>query len=179
MPQETCILTARDLSILEAMLERCHGREDPMAVLLRRKIESARIVFGEDVAPDVATLDSRVVYRVGAREPDTRVISRDATRTPVGLFLPVSSPRGLALIGLSEGEEFVLTGADGTPETIRLEKVLYQPEAARREKLARAAEASPEARRRGLRIIDGAYADRPRSVHTGTGGFDDPGPSAA
>jgi regulator of nucleoside diphosphate kinase len=175
MQDQTCILTARDLAILEAMRARRLGYEDPMARLIDRKITGARIVFGEDVPADVATLDSRVLYRVGDGEPDTRVITSEATRSPVGLFLPVASPRGLALLGLSEGEAFDLAGSAGD-ETIRLEKVLYQPEAARREKRALAAGASPEARRRGLRIIDGAYADRPRSSG---GGVDDPGPSAA
>ena len=176
MQDQTCILTARDFAILEAMRARCLGYEDPMARLLDRKISAARIVFGDDVPADVATLDSRVLYRVGAGEPDTRVITSDATRSPVGLFLSVAAPRGLALIGLSEGEAFELTGPAGS-EIVRLDRVLYQPEAARREKLALAAGASPEARRRGLRLIDGAYADRPRPA--GNGGFDDPGPSAA
>lgn len=178
MQDQTCILTARDLAILEAMRARCLGYEDPMARLIDRKISAARIVFGDDVPADVATLDSRVLYRVGDGEPDTRVVTSDVNRSPVGLFLSVASPRGLALIGLTEGEAFDLAGPAGG-ETVRLDKVLYQPEAARREKLALAAGLSPEARRRGLRIIDGAYADRPAPSGSGCGGFDDPGPSAA
>lgn len=177
MQDQTCILTARDLAILEAMRARCLGYEDPMARLIDRKLDAARIVFGDDVPADVATLDSRVLYRIGNGGADTRVITCDAARSPVGLFLSILTPRGLALLGLSEGEAFELAGPSGR-ETVFLDKVLYQPEAARREKLALAAGTSPEARRRGLRLIDGAHADRPRPSVNG-GGFDDPGPSAA
>ncbi len=44
--------------------------------------------------------------------------------SPIGLFLPITTFRGLALIGLSEGHEFSLPGQDGLEETVLLEKVL-------------------------------------------------------
>lgn len=179
MTDISCTLTARDHAILQAMLDRRLGHGDPVAALLQRKLDQARIVFGSDVPADVATLDSRVVYRVDGRESDTRIISRDAGRVAVGLFLSVASPRGLALLGLREGGTCEIATAEGDVETILLERVLYQPEAARRDKQALAAAMTPEARRRGLRLIDGAYADAPPVRYTGSGGFDDPGPSAA
>jgi regulator of nucleoside diphosphate kinase len=79
---------------------------------------------------------------------------------------------------MSEGQAARLTRRDGTEETIVLEKVLYQPEAARRGKDER--DQAQAARRPALRLIRGAYYDEPRPVPAGRGGgCDDPGPSAA
>lgn len=177
--QNACILTTKDLSILETMLDRCLGRDDPMAPLLRRKIDAAQVVMRDDIAPGVATLNSRVTFRVNARPSDTRIISHDPMRGLVGLFLPVTAPRGLALLGLSEGGVFTLPASDGGTETVRLERVLYQPEAARREKEAMARLATPAARRSALRLVHDAGCDRPVLARAGVHDCDDPGPSAA
>lgn len=178
MSPDACILTTKDLTILEIMLDRCLGRDDPLMPVLRKKMASATIVFRDDVPAEVATLNSRVAFSIDGGETDTRVISHESSGASVGLFLPVTSARGLALIGMSEGQAARLTRRDGTEETIVLEKVLYQPEAARREKDER--EQAQAARRPALRLIRGAYYDEPRPVPAGRGGgCDDPGPSAA
>jgi len=178
MSSDTCILTTKDFTILEIMLDRCLGRDDPLTPVLRKKMASATIVFRDDVPADVATLNSRVTYSVDGRETDTRVISHESSGSSVGLSLPVTSARGLALIGMSEGQALRVTRSDGTEETIVLEKLLYQPEAARREKGER--EQAEAARRPALRLIRGAYYDEPRAIPAGrSGGCDDPGPSAA
>jgi regulator of nucleoside diphosphate kinase len=101
MPTETCILTTKDFTILEVMRERCLGRDDPLAPILKRKIESALVVFRDDVRVNVATLSSRVAFRVDGREPDTRILSHDRMNGSAGLFLPITTPRGLALLGLA------------------------------------------------------------------------------
>lgn len=185
MSIDTCILTTKDFTILEVMRDRRRGREDPLVPILKRKLEAATIVFREDVPETVATLSSRVTYSVDGRTPDTRVISHDHLSMPMGMFLPITTRRGLALLGLSEGEEFVLTDAAGRQERILLQKVHYQPEAARRsggsEAGETAAQAMPEpARRRPLlKLVHGALAgaDRPRAG--GYNGPEEPGPSAA
>ena len=110
MTQETCILTTKDFTILEVMRDRCLGRDDPLAPLIKRKIDSAVVMFRDDVPDNVATLSSRVSFRIDGRDPDTRVISHDRMRAPVGLFLPITTPRGLALLGLADllGERLAL-----------------------------------------------------------------------
>lgn len=179
MPQEACILTSKDLTILEVMLDRCLGRDDPMAPLLRRKIASAQVVFSDDVPPDAATLNSRVSFSVDGREADSRILSQGGANSPVGLYLPVTSVRGLALLGLVEGQAFRLAGPGGTQERIVLEKVLYQPEAAKREKEAAERLAPITPRKPVLQLIRGAQYDKPRFGVARPDGFDDPGPSAA
>ncbi|WP_067221232.1 hypothetical protein [Stappia indica] len=187
MSIDTCILTTKDFTLLEVMRDRRRGHEDPLVPILKRKLETATVVFREDVPETVATLSSRVTYSVDGRTPDTRVISHDHLSMPMGMFLPITTRRGLALLGLSEGEEFLLQDASGRQERILLQKVHFQPEAARRsggstgETGETAAQAMPEpARRRPLlKLVHGALAgaDRPRAG--GYNGPEEPGPSAA
>jgi regulator of nucleoside diphosphate kinase len=178
MSKESCILTTKDLTILEVMLDRCHGASHHLGPLLRRKINSAVVMFRDDVPEGVATLSSRVTFRVDDQEADTRIISHDRMSSPVGMFLPITSRRGLALLGLSEEQEIRLLDCDGKHEVIRLERVLYQPEAARRAREIRSADL-PGYGKPPLRVIEGSGPARaPRSMAKADG-FDDPGPSAA
>jgi regulator of nucleoside diphosphate kinase len=179
MPRETCILTTKDFTILEIMLDRCLGRDDPLGPILKRKLEAATVMFRDDIPVNVATLSSRVTFCVNGRDPDTRVISHDRMTSPVGLLLPITTARGLTLLGLSEGQEFAITNSDGEQESIRLYEVHYQPEAARREKEALERPAAPSSRRPNLKVIRGAFYDQPGIVLLEPDGFDDPGPSSA
>lgn len=179
MTRETCFLTTKDFTIVEVMRDRCLGQDDPLAPILKRKIEAATVMFREDIPVNVATLSSRVTFSVNGRDPDTRVISYDKVTTPIGTFLPIARPRGLALLGLCEGSEFVLADVDGAEERIVLHEVLYQPEAARRDKEAMERMSALPSGKPSLRVIRGALHDQPRLAPVGACGFDDPGPSAA
>jgi len=75
MPMNTCILTAKDFTILEAMRDRCLDWEAALLPIVRRKLESAQVVFRADIPEDVATLNSRVTFRVGAGASETRTLS--------------------------------------------------------------------------------------------------------
>lgn len=176
--QQTCLLTMKDFTILEVMRDRCLGRDDPLAPILKLKLETAQVMFWDDIPANVATLSSRVAFSSNGREADTRVISHDEMAAPVGLFLPISTVRGLALIGLTEGQEFVFINADGYEERIRLHTVHYQPEAAKREREALPPSPS-RSKKPKLRVISGARDSGPRQVPPTGDGFDDPGPSAA
>jgi regulator of nucleoside diphosphate kinase len=179
MSAESCILTTKDFTILEVMRDRYLGRENPLALLLKRKLDSALVVFRDDVPANVATLSSRVNFSVDGGERDTRVISDGSVSAPVGLFLPISNPRGLALLGLTEGQEFCFADREGTERCVMLEQVLYQPEAARREKEALNGHSRPVARKPVLRLVHSVEGAEHQPVPMGPGGFDDPGPSAA
>lgn len=176
MSSETCIFTTKDFTILEIMRDRCLGREDPLAPILKRKIESALVVFRDDMPVNVATLSSRVSFSVEGRDSDTRVLSYDRMNSPVGMFLPINTGRGLALLGLTEGQEFRVTTCDGIEERIMLEKVRYQPEAAKRDKEDVNELAAQTPRKPALRLIRGTRYDDPGLA---SAGHDDPDPSAA
>ena len=116
MTIQTCFLTTKDFNILEVIRDRCLGRDDPLAPILRHKIELATVMFRDDIPATVATLSSRVTFSVDDREPDSRIISHDKMMSPLGMFLPITTRRGLALLGLSEGQQFMLTNAQGQEE---------------------------------------------------------------
>lgn len=182
MPYDTCILTTKDYTILEVMLDRSLDPSNAIAALLRRKLESASVVFRDDVPSEVATLSSRISFSVDGSEPDSRILSHDRMSSPGGLFLPITTLRGLALLGLKEGQAIDCADDEGEERHILLERVLYQPEAARREKDAIALRATPEMRRSSLRVVSGAHATDRRKVVSGFAGYDggdDPGPAAA
>ena len=179
MSDETCILTTKDLTILEVMLDRCLGRGDRLVPLLRRKIDSACVMFRDDVPENVATLSSRVAFSVDGKPTDTRIISHEKMTSPTGMYMPITSLRGLALLGLAEGQAFRFENRDGMEERVLLEKVLYQPEAARKARDAVADLAPPKSARSMLRLVSGGGAARPEPAVMAADGFDDPGPSAA
>lgn len=180
MTRETCFLTTKDFTILEVTRDRCLGQDDPLASILKRKIEAATVVmFRDDIPVNVATLSSRVTFSVNGRDPDTRIISHDRMTSPIGMCLPITTVRGLALLGLSEGQGFALRNGDGEEERIVLHENHYQPEAARREKEALELPGTPAYVKPSLRVIRVAFYDQPRFVPVAHDGFDDPGPSAA
>lgn len=156
---EAYLLTIKDYTILEVMLEQPTGRDDAMKAILRRKVSSATVMFRDDIPPIVVTLSSRVVFRIDDGPAETRIIAHDAMRGLVGMLLPITGPRGLALLGLGEGQSMTIPTRDGGIETLTVEKVVYQPEAARRraEKLGRAAGPS---RPRGAVLRVGHAPDR-------------------
>ena len=98
-----CQLTTKDFTILEAMLERQNGRDDPVVPILKRKLSSASVVFRETVHPDVVTLNSRVAFRVDDGPSITRIVVQGEPRGMVGMTLPITVPRGLTLLGMAKG----------------------------------------------------------------------------
>lgn len=180
---ETCQLTTKDYTILEVMRERYQGRDAAMSAILQRKVSRALVMFRDDVPPNVVTLSSRVAYRVNDGPAETRIVAHDDMRGLVGMLLPITNPRGLALLGLAEGQSMTIPNPHGKPETLTVQEVVYQPEAARRERLRLAHGSEPRPAGPILRVVhrsDG-LADRPakKVMATAEGGFDDPGPSAA
>ena len=172
-------LPTNDFGILEIMLDGCLGREDLLVSILKRKIETATVMFRDDFPVNPATLSSLVTFSVNGREPDSRIISHDRLTSPTGMFLQITTARGLALVGLSEGQEFTLPNADGQEKRILLHEVHYQPERTKREKEALGQLNLPASGEPALRVITGAFCDKPRLVPTAYDRFDGPGPSTA
>lgn len=192
MSASGCCLTSKDVSILEVMLERRRGLGDPIVPLLERKLADARVVLVDCVPPDVATLNSRVTFRLDGGQAQTRTLIQQEVRGLVGLGLSLTTPLGLTLIGMAEGQETTVQRLGGKPANIRLERVLYQPEAARH--AARVAQATElaktaqmaAARRPALTLVHSAGDDwqphhRPLGAQSNflQRGGDDDGPSAA
>jgi regulator of nucleoside diphosphate kinase len=130
-----CQLTAKDHSILEMLLARSVGHDETYLQLLRRKLSAARIVFEDAIGPQVATINSRVDFTVDGSFADNRILIHGKDNIFPGLTLPITTLRGLALLGMTAGETITIERADGRTEALRLEWVSHQPEASRKEAL--------------------------------------------
>jgi len=102
-------------------------------------------VFDEDRIPtNVVTMGSRVEY-LQAGKNSTQVVTlsypdeMELFRDGISILTPV----GAALIGLSAGQSISYTDRDGFPITIKVVKVLHQPEADRRGRFRRRPRRSP------------------------------------
>ncbi|EYD76668.1 GreA/GreB family elongation factor [Rubellimicrobium mesophilum DSM 19309] len=172
-------LTPRTFALLEGLRQQLDPGQDILRVMLSRKLEAATIVFAPEIDPQVATLNSRVRFRIGAGSADERVLVWGADGKLRDATLPISVPRGLALLGMQAGRSAAIPTVGGEVEHVVLEAVLDQPEAARSAG-ATAPIVQPASRASGAvvtslstaRMRRGAILDR-------TACGDDPGPSAA
>ena len=97
---------------------------------LRRELERARIVASKEVSERVVTMNSEVVLRDLENEQEIvcRLSFPDEANVDAGR-LSVLAPVGTAILGCREGSVVEWEGLAGT-RRIRIEKILYQPEAA-------------------------------------------------
>ena len=128
---EPCIITVGDYNFLRS-LAFATGHDQRKYKDLREKLADAIVHFGHDFPPNVVTLDSRVDFSANDTMLQTRTIVVDGDREIVGMTLSIATPRGLALLGRTEGQRVVVSRRDGTEEILRVERVAYQPEAAER-----------------------------------------------
>lgn len=175
-------LTTKDHAILETMLARHAATGGALVPMLRDKLSSARMVSSDRIDRGVVTLNSRVTFRIDGGPADTRIVVRGTLRGFVGLTIPISVPRGLALLGLSAGDEAIIDCAGGPAETLLVEEVLFQPEATRYGRRQGPAMPIEPPRRFPVLIYSNGSAaplgDNRKIRHTSAGG-DDPEPTAA
>jgi regulator of nucleoside diphosphate kinase len=181
MNDDACRLTERDFVMLEAMLARRQALGDSLAPLIERKLTDAIVVPDDGIDSGIATLNSRVAFRVDALGVEERTLVRHEGRGAIGRGLAIDTRRGLAILGMAEGRMALVPRRAGGHETLRLEKILYQPEAARRD--ADAAAATQRARPALVLVHDAGNDWQPlgwqTKIRQGWTNGDDPGPSAA
>lgn len=172
-----CQLTAKDANILEVMLERRGHQDDNFTRLLRQKVAMASVVLFDGVDPRAATINSRVEYSIDGDRPYKRILVYGGENAYPGMTLPISTIRGLALLGLVAPGSVICDDEDGRTEQIRLLRVLYQPEAWRWSARERGGSVGAAPRRACDIVLLQAR------VRTQVGGAesddDDPGPAAA
>ncbi|HWW48660.1 MAG TPA: GreA/GreB family elongation factor [Xanthobacteraceae bacterium] len=140
-PKSTDILvTSVDRSRLLELIDRAAavGTTEPLASvdLLTRSLEEARIVRPAEMPRNVATLNSRVVYRAngpdGVPEISTVTLVNPHEANPQLGRASVLSPVGSALMGLAEGQSIDWPDETGATTHYTLMRVVFQPEAAGR-----------------------------------------------
>jgi regulator of nucleoside diphosphate kinase len=131
LPDAPAVLTMRDFAALERFARLCLDPDTPAARAVLAKLDCARIVRIEAVAANIATLGSRVVFSAEDDRPEARVLVLPARHSAAGWTLPVTAPRGTALLGRPAGTVVSAVRRDGGTERLRLLAVVQQPEAGR------------------------------------------------
>lgn len=104
---------------------RNHGEE------LFELIDTAEVVPANAITPDVVTMNSTVVYDDAGEGPVETLTLVYPERADVALGrVSVLSPLGLALIGIRAGERVSFETPGSGLRSVRVRKVVYQPEAA-------------------------------------------------
>jgi regulator of nucleoside diphosphate kinase len=135
MNHPTLVVTHQDARRLDALLQSAAGMASPMAPLLEQELSRARWVDAEAIAPDVVTMNSRVVCedeRSGERHELELVYPHEADvdRRRVSVL----APAGAALLGLAVGSSIEWPLPGGRTTRMRVLALPYQPEAAQRQR---------------------------------------------
>ncbi len=123
-------VSERDLERLEAMLAKLPD-DQPGVDALRGELDRAQVAPSEAMPPDVVTMNSRVRFVVepAGREVEmTLVYPRDFTGGPGQLS--VTTPAGVAVLGLAVGQQIEWIAPNGQTVRARIVDIPYQPERA-------------------------------------------------
>lgn len=123
-------VSERDLERLEGMLAGLPD-DQPGADALREELDRAAIAPSEAMPPDVVTMNSRVRFVVepaGHVMEMTLVYPRDFDGRADQL--PVTTPAGIAVLGLAGGQQIEWLAPNGQNVRARILAVAYQPERA-------------------------------------------------
>lgn len=126
-----CQMTLRDFRVCQAVLAGLACRHAPLAAAMGEKLDRAALFADDAIDPLVVTLNSRLDFSIDDGAPERRILVGSAFRNGlVGLTLPLATPRGLALLGLRQGQAAAFEEG-GRRRSVRVLRLLYQPEAAR------------------------------------------------
>lgn len=118
-------ITEIDQARLRHLLALAH----PSAVFeLEHEVERATVVEPHQVPQDVVTMNSRTVVRLDGEAVEVALVYPEEADDSAGKF-SVCSDVGTAILGYKEGDAFDWRMTHRTRH-VRIEKVLYQPEAA-------------------------------------------------
>jgi len=125
------IFTRKDHRLLRALLRSDVSLIAPQRALLQWKLDRCLVVEQADIPGWVATSGSRVRYRLDGGDPLTDRLTARTEWSGAGAGLPLTTGRGIALVGLGEGYEMPFVDRGGQEHVVTLDTVCFQPEAAR------------------------------------------------
>ena len=109
------------------------GRRAHVAQPLERELERAELIDVRALTPDIVTMGSRVIFEVleTGRWNDAELVWPHQDDAELGR-LSVLAPEGPAVLGLAEGQSIQWPMPDAQTRTLRVRRVVYQPETATR-----------------------------------------------
>jgi regulator of nucleoside diphosphate kinase len=124
---KTCYLTELDV----ARLEKHAAASAKLQAMLDEVLERAVIVDSHDIPADVVTMNSQAtLIDTASGEKMTWTVVYPPNADFAQGRLNVFSPAGLALLGARRGESIRFTPPSGAQQVLKVDKILYQPEAA-------------------------------------------------
>ncbi|WDQ98638.1 hypothetical protein PSC71_15710 [Devosia sp. J2-20] len=124
------LLSRRDHAILTGIATQGGLGSPAYFRQLLEKLQNALVLEVEAIEPELATLGSLVRYRVNGGRAREHLLCLSPQHTDRQQGLSIKSHRGLALLGMAEGQIFAAPASDPEhPEAVELEMVLFQPEA--------------------------------------------------
>jgi regulator of nucleoside diphosphate kinase len=133
MNEKPIYVTEFDLDRLERLFGRAHGghrRDQDFLDQLEEELSKCRVVTPQEIPPNVVTLNSRVRFRDldADRQMTVTLVFPEQASLAEGR-LSIVSPIGTAILGYAAGDVVEWEVHSGTKK-IRIEEILYQPEAA-------------------------------------------------
>jgi regulator of nucleoside diphosphate kinase len=127
---KTCYLTELDVARLEKHAA-APGADARLQDMLDEVLERAVIVDAREIPANVVTMNSQatLVDETSGEQMTWTVVYPPNADFAQGR-LNVFSPAGLALLGAKRGDKIRFTPPSGTEKVLKLEKILFQPEAA-------------------------------------------------
>ncbi len=173
MNDNPCLLTIGDFTTLSSIHEQWSQRDHDLVLQLRAKLETAVVVFPDDLPRDVASLGSQIAYAVGE---ETHVATLTGTTGLDRRWLPITLPFGLALLGQREGWAKNFDVRPGCSRVLTLGRVMEQPETSWPGRFSPHSTVTEPA---SLRLIRSSTKGRVHQTNGGPPDDGDPGPAAA
>src|SRR5688500_224781 len=125
----TIYITQADMKRLRSLMESMKSSREDIKTLAA-ELDQARVVPPSDIPPDVVTMNSRAQVRdLEDNEVMTYTLAFPMKANVDEGLISVLAPIGTAMLGHQVGDEFEWHVPAG-PIRLRVESVLYQPEAA-------------------------------------------------
>lgn len=125
----TIYITQQDMNRLRALIESMKSSREDLK-LLGTELEQAKVVAPSEIPADVITMNSKAVVRdLNDDEVMTYTLVFPGKANVDEGLISVLAPVGTAMLGHRVGDEFEWHVPAGAIR-LRVEKVLYQPEAA-------------------------------------------------
>jgi regulator of nucleoside diphosphate kinase len=125
----TIFITEADLKRLLLIIEGMNNSRDDLRAL-RTELQNAQILKPSELPPDVISMNSKARLRdLGSGEEMTFTLVFPGNASVAHDRISVAAPIGTAMLGQRVGDEFEWQVPAGSVR-LRVEEVLYQPEAA-------------------------------------------------
>jgi regulator of nucleoside diphosphate kinase len=131
LPTNEIVITAADFDRLRGLMDspRYRSTQAPLLMALREELDRGRVVPAQAVPTDVVTMHSQVRVRdLKTQESETYTLVYPEQADINENKLSVLAPLGMALLG-THVRQIVKFDAPAGPRRLRIERILYQPEA--------------------------------------------------